>query len=420
VKKTVAVILCLAVVGWGSWEGYQKIQAKRAADASGGKGRSRPPVAVDVAAVTRAPIRDVRMLTGTLRPNARFDVAPKIGGRLEALSVELGDTVRRGQEIGHLEDEEYVQRVEQARAELQVARANVEQCNSATAQARRELERAQALREKQVASQAELDAARSHLEICEADQKVALAQVAQREAALRAAEVQLSYTRIVATWDEKAGAATRIIGERFVDEGAMLKANDPIVSVVELDPIRAVIQVTEREYPSIRVGQTTELTCDAFPGRTFTGAIVRLAPLLRETSREAQLEIDVANQDQALKPGMFVRVMLELARRESATVVPVSALVRRGEAQGVFVVDAEVKVARFVTVVPGILSGEQAEIVSPALSGLVVTIGQHLLDDGGAVLLPEAVQEGRGEGAKAKTAETPPASTGSPRKGDGV
>jgi RND family efflux transporter MFP subunit len=406
-KKAVLALVCLAALGWAGWQGYEKIAAKLAAERSKGAARGKAPVAVEVAAVVQAPIRDLRVLSGTLRANAQFNLAPKIAGRLEALKVRIGDTVRRGQEIGHLESAEYVQRVEQARAELQVVEANVEQCRSTLAQARRESERAEALRQKQVASQAELDAAQSHLQLCEANQKVALAQVTQREAALRAAEVQLSYTRIVAMWEDQSTEVVRVIGERFVDEGAMLKANDPIVSVVELHPLRAVVQVTEREYPSIRVGQTAELACDAFPGRTFAGDIVRLAPLLKETSREALVEIDVANQDQALKPGMFVRVTLELARREAATVVPVSALARRGDAQGVFVVDDAGKTVRFVPVVLGILSGELAEVISPALAGVVVTVGQHLLDEGSAILLPGAAREGGGTEAKAKAAGEP-------------
>jgi RND family efflux transporter MFP subunit len=406
-KKAVLVLVCLAAVGWAGWRGYQKITAKLAAEQSKSTSRGKAPVAVEVAAVVQAPIRDLRVLSGTLRANAQFNLAPKIAGRLEALTVRIGDPVRRGQEIGHLESAEYVQRVEQAQAELQVAQANVEQCSSTLAQARRESERAEALRQKQVASQAELDTAQSHLQICTANQKVALAQVAQREAALRAAEVQLSYTRIVAMWEDQSTDVVRVIGERFVDEGAMLKANDPIVSVVELHPIRAVVQVTEREYPSIRVGQTTELGCDAFPDRSFSGDIVRIAPLLKETSREALVEIDVANPDQALKPGMFVRVTLELARRETATVIPVSALARRGDAQGVFLVDAAAKTVHFVPTVLGILSGEQAEVLSPALEGTVVTVGQHLLDEGSAVLLPGAAREGSGATGKTKAPEVP-------------
>lgn len=412
-KKVWAVLVCLGVLGWGGWQGYRRIVAKRAAEAAGAKARGKAPVAVAVKAAVQAPIRDLRMLTGTLRANAQFNLAPKIAGRLETLTVHVGDTVRHGQEIGRLESEEYVQRLEQARAELQVAQATVEQCASSVTQARREFERAQALREKQVASQSDLDTAQSHLQISEANQKVALAQVAQRQAAVRAVEVQLSYTRIVALWEDASADAVRVIGERFVDEGAMLKANDPIVSVVELHPIRAVVQVTEREYPSIRVGQTTELACDAFPGRRFTGAIVRMAPLLKETSREAQVEIDVPNQDQSLKPGMFVRVTLELARREAATVVPVSAVVRRGEVQGVFLVDAEALTVRFVPIELGIQAGELVEVVSPALVGSVVTIGQHLLDDGSAVVLPGVA----GEGRRSSGGASGPAGTGRPAAG---
>lgn len=393
-RKALAVLVVLALAGWGGWQGYGKIKAKLAAEQDKGKSRSRPPVPVETAAVVQGPIRDLRVLTGTLRANAQFNLAPKIAGRLESLTVDIGDPVRNGQEVARLESEEYVQRLQQALAELQVAKATVEQCSSSTEQARREFERARALREKQIASQSELDAAQSHLAICEANQKVAQAQVAQREAAVRAAEVQLSYTRIVALWENAAADAVRVVGERFVDEGAMLKAGDPIVSIVELHPIRAVVYVTEREYPAIRVGQAAEIACDAFPGRVFTGAIVRIAPLLKETSREALVEIDVANQDRALRPGMFVRVTLELARRDMATVIPVCAVVRRGDAQGVFLADAEARTAHFVPVELGIVSGDRAEVVSPSLTGAVVTLGQHLLDEGSPLLLPGAAGGG--------------------------
>lgn len=405
-RRFLVIVVGLAMAAGVGVVIYRKVEAKRAAAGAAGGNRGRAPVAVEVATVRQAPIRDVRLLSGTLRANTQFSVASKVAGRLEALAVHVGDSIRRGQEIGHLESEEYVQRVEQARAELQVAQASVEQYRRALEQARREFDRAKALREKKIASQAELDAAESNLQITEANEKVALAQVAQRQAALRAAEVQLSYTRVVAFWEDTSAEAVRVVGERFVDEGAMLKANDPIVSVVQLDPIVSVVQVTEREYPMVRVGQTTELTCDAFPGRVFTGNILRVAPLLRETSREAQVEIEVANGDHALKPGMFVRVTLELARRDNATLVPVSAIVRRGEDQGVFLVDSAAKTVRFVPVQPGIQAGDQAEIVSPELSGLVVTMGQHLLDDGRAVLLPAATP---GDAAGSAVQSTPPA-----------
>ena len=169
----------------------------------------------------------------------------------------------------------------------------------------------------------------------------------------------------------------------------MLKANDPIVSVLDIHPLTAVIYVIERDYSKIKIGQTTLATTDAFPGQTFKGTVLRVAPLLRETSREARVEIEMPNPQEILKPGMFVRVEIEFARHEDTTVVPLSSLVRRGGQRGVFVADQEQRKARFVPVEVGIVNGDLAEVVSPSLAGSVVTLGHHLLQDGSSILLPD-------------------------------
>ena len=83
--------------------------------------------------------------------------------------------------------------------------------------------------------------------------------------------------------------------------------NAPIVSILDIHSLTAVIHVIERDYSKVRVGQKVIVTTDAFPGSTFTGKIVRIAPLLKETSRQARVEIEVPNRDRLLKPGMFIR-----------------------------------------------------------------------------------------------------------------
>ena len=344
-------------------------------------------VAVEVAPVKRATIRDVAQFTGSLVPDSHFVVAPKVGGRLEKLFVNIGDPVERDQVIALLDDEEYKQQVEQARAEREVAKANVLESRSNLNVASREFERAKSLRQKRIVSEAELDTAKARYEAQEAQYKVAQAQVAQREAALRAAQVRLSYTKIRVAWENDDDR--RLVGERFVDEGAMLKANDPIVSVLDIHPLTAVIYVIERDYSKIKIGQTTLARTDAFPGKTFQGTVLRVAPLLRETSREARVEIKMPNPQEILKPGMFVRVEIEFARHEDTTVVPLSSLVRRGGQQGVFVADEDQREARFVPVEVGIVNGDLAEVVSPSLGGWVVTLGHHLLQDGSSILLPD-------------------------------
>ena len=92
----------------------------------------------------------------------------------------------------------------------------------------------------------------------------------------------------------------------------------------------------------------------------------------------------------ALKPGMFVRAELEFDRHVGAAVVPEKALVHRGGKTGVFLVEPGGKAVRFIEVATGIVSGERVEIVSPAMSGWVVTLGQHLLQNGSAVAISPA------------------------------
>ncbi|HQA70664.1 MAG TPA: biotin/lipoyl-binding protein, partial [Deltaproteobacteria bacterium] len=128
------------------------------AQAEGPHGRVRVPVAVEVAPVARQAINEIGIYTGTLLPESQFTVAPKVAGRLEKILVDIGDEVRRGELIALLDDDEFVQQVDQARAELDVALANIEESSSELGLRRREFERAKTLREKKIISESELDA----------------------------------------------------------------------------------------------------------------------------------------------------------------------------------------------------------------------------------------------------------------------
>jgi RND family efflux transporter MFP subunit len=413
-KKVIVLAVVLALAAVAGWQIWVRVQAARPEAR-----RPRPPVAVEVGPVRRGTIDDVGVFTGSLLPRRQFLVAPKIAGRVEKLAVNIGESVERGQLIAILDDEELVQQVEQAQAELDVAKANVENRASDLEVARREYDRIQTLREKKVASESELDAAESLYKTSQARAKVAAAEVAQREALLKAARVRLGYTRVEAHWDE--GQGPRVVGERFVDEGALLKANEPIISVLQEQLLTGVINVIERDYPKVRVGQEASIATDAYPGERFTGRIVRIAPFLRESSRQARLELDVPNADLRLKAGMFIRAFILFGRHEGATLVPVAALVKRAGKEGVFLADPKARTARFVPVRTGIRSGETIEVLEPAaLEGLVVTLGQHLLEDGSPIRLP--AEPGRPkaddpEAAPAGGAETPAAARRPPAGG---
>lgn len=345
-------------------------------------------VAVEVAPIVEGPIRDLGLFSGTLVPKSQFIVAPKISGKLEKLYVDIGDRLTNGQLVAQIEDEEYEQQMIQAQADLSVARATLEETRTGVELARRELERAESLYKKRIMSDSQMDAARAQFNAQEARFKVAAAVVSNRESALEGARVRLSYTRITADWEK--GSGVRYVGERFVFEGALLSSNSQIISVIELQPITAVIYATEKDYFRIQPGQEVAVTSTAFPGRAFQGTVTRVAPLLQEASRQARVEVDISNEDGTLKPGMFVNAAIEFARRDTAKLVPYSSLVQRGSQTGVFIADTESKKAFFKPVKVGIIEGERAEVLEPTdLSGYAVVLGQHLLQDGMNIILPE-------------------------------
>ena len=383
-KKSLVTFIVLAGLGLLGWQAYQKMSVSRQGV---DRQRRNAPVAVEVMPIKIATIQEVGSFTGTLYPLSSFVLAPKIAGRLEKIMVHIGDTVKSGQLVAVLDDDEYRQQVSQARAELEVAQATLQERKSTLENARREYERTVELRKKKIASESQLDAADSQFLTHQAELKVATAQVSQKEAALNMANVRLSYAQIQVPQNHT--TADRVVGERFVDEGAMLAPNTPIVSILDIGKLIAAIYVIERDYPKIRLGLEAMISTDAFPSRTFTGNVIRIAPLLKEESREARVEIEIPNPLTLLKPGMFVRVHIKFEQHENATVIPTAALVKRNGTQGVFLADLAEKKARFVPVTVGIISAGQAEVLDPPLSGAVVTLGHHLLEDGAAIILSE-------------------------------
>ena len=383
-KKTFFILIILLGLALLGWQIYEKASASRKGVK---RDRQNVPVAVQVADVKNASIKEVGNFTGSLDPLSECILAPKIAGRLENILVNIGDTVKGGQLVAVLDDDEYRQQVSQAKAELEVARANLLERKSTLENAKREYERTVILRKKKIASESQLDAAESEFKTQQAKLKVAMAQVSQKEAALKIANVRLSYAQIKVTENNNNGC--RVVGERFVDEGTMLAPNTPIVSVMDIEKLIAAIHVIERDYPKIQPGLEAVISTDAFPGRTFTGKVIRIAPLLKEESREARVEVEIPNEKKLLKPGMFVQVQIQFDVHKNATVVPVAALVKRRGIQGVFSIDSQKQKARFVPVTVGIVTGGQVEVLKPPITGSVVTLGHHLLEDGSSIIIPD-------------------------------
>lgn len=350
----------------------------------------KPVVAVEVADVRFGPIREIRKFTGAVFPYNRYVVAPKVSGRAVQITKRIGDYVREGELLARIDDAEFQQAVREAEASLKIAQASLTESLSQLELARQEKERVESLAARDLATTAELEAALTNHEAREARYKLALAQVEQREAVLASSRIRLGYTRLTAS-----GAG--FIGERFIDEGALLAPNTPVVLVVGIDSVIVRTTITERDYGYIDPGQQVEVLVDAFPDRHFSGVVARIAPMMQEASRMAEMEVEVNNESHMLKPGMFARIEVVTAAKESAQLVPSAAVMERGGGSGLFMVHDGESVARYKSVTTGIVTPDYTEILEPRLRGSVVTLGQHLLDDGSPVMLPVESPSASGE-----------------------
>ncbi|MFC1743659.1 efflux RND transporter periplasmic adaptor subunit [Candidatus Riflebacteria bacterium] len=366
------------------------------ADKSSKKGgrdrRKKTAVPVEVTPLITGRITDEAKFTGSLESRARFIVASRISGQLKRLTAQIGDIVSSGDLIAELDDEEHTQDVAEAEAQLAIARANLHESQAMLDNAKKEYERAMAMRKQKVTSKAEVESAQAQLKVRQARHQVNKALVSQREASVKASKIRLSYTQIKAVWSH--GDTARHVGEKYQDEGALLRPNDPIVSLLDLATMTAVLDVVERDYYRIKPGQIGEVIPAAVPGKKFSGRIVRIAPFLNKSTRQARVEMEISNSDYVLKPGMFVTVLLRFATHHNALLAPVPALIRRGNQFGLFLADFSSQKAIFHRVKTGIVQNDMVEIASPTLSGHVVILGHHLLENGAKILVADPGKKG--------------------------
>ena len=340
---------------------------------------------VEVTSIQRGPISLRRTFNGTLEAKAEFEVAPKVGGRVERLTVNLADTVENGQIVAELDNDEYVQAVAQAQADLAVAKANLVEAETALKITKREFERVETLKTRGVASESQYDQVMANQSAKRAQLEVAKAQMTRAEALLEAANIRLGYTKVTANW--AGGDKRRVVAERFVDEGQTVSANASLILIVELDPITGIIFVTEKDYARLQRGQTALLTTDAYQGEVFEGRIDRISPVFRQATRQARVELTIDNQRFRLKPGMFIRATVELESVAEAVIIPEQALAVRNDQPGVFVVNEDSLTVSWRPVRVGIREGERVQIEGEALSGRIVSLGHQLVDDGSAITI---------------------------------
>lgn len=370
----------------GAFIAYRLFQELAAPEASAGPRRGGPRAqVVDVITPELSTIRERVSLVGSLRAKQRVEVTPKFSGRVVEVRVDRGDEVRVGQILARLEDDELRQQVRRAEAQLELAKASLAQREAELKNMRAELERYRDLEGDGVISTQQLAQAETSVEVSVAQANVAKASVSQAEAELEELRIRLGQTAILSPLNG-------VVGQRYVDPGALVTTSTPVALILELSPMVMVVNVPERQFNKVQNGNEARVFVDAFPNEEFAGRVVRISPLLDAQTRTAPVEIELDNPGGRLKAEMFARVDLNLLTEREALLVPRDALIYRNNRAGVFVVEADTSIFRAVQL--GVSEGDQFEIVSGLdQAETVVTRGANLLKSGDTVQVAPAESE---------------------------
>jgi membrane fusion protein, multidrug efflux system len=361
---------------------------RRGGGGFGGGGQfGRPPMTVELGRATRASIKSEITVVGNLIGQATVAVAPRAAGRLQEVSVRLGDRVSRGQRVARIEDFEIQEQVKQAEAAQEVSMATIRQREADLQLAQTNAERSRNLFQRQLLPKQTLDDNESRYLSALASVDLAKAQASQSKARLDELRINLGNTIITSP-------VNGFVSRRLVDPGAFVSQNAPIVDVVDITTVRLVANIVEKDLKELQTGDGTKVEVDAFPGEEFMGRIARVSPVLDPATRTAPIEIEIPNPGYRLKPGMYARVSITTDTTKDALVVPADAVVDLGGRRGVFTPLNESAVFRALQV--GTEAGDIVEVLGGLAEGdVVVTTGAGALRDGDRILLP-----GRGEGGR--------------------
>jgi len=282
--------------------------------------RERPPPAVTSAVVS---VRDVPVEIRSpvdLRPIEQADVGSKTLGYLDAVLVDRGDRVRRGQLLA-------VVRPSDLPDQLAVARNTLAQLQAQAALARANRDRGQQLAPTGFVSQQDLQSQQAAVDGSEAA-------LAAAQANVGALATRLGETRIEAPLEG-------YVSVRRLDPGALVgpsSGSTSILTIQRVDVLRVFVPVNERDVAQLRLGQDAHVEVDALPGRTFQGKVVRISPSFDPLARTLDAEVQLPNAG-VLRPGMYGRASIVTDVHKGALVLPASAIQVSNDQSFAFVLD---------------------------------------------------------------------------------
>lgn len=372
------IIAVLGGAGYGGWYAYKEgLLAKApivgayfpapAAPASGGQGRGpggpggNPVVEVDTVKTGR--IVDVREAVGTVRAYESITVTAKVAGIIESIAFEEGQKVNAGDVLVSLDAMERKADIEGAIAESRRATALKNETQT-------RLDRAIALRRTGAGTEAQVDDLTAAVKTLESS-------IASAEARRKAAEARLEDLIVRAPFAGR-------VGTRSVSLGAYVSPGTRITTLDDLSRVRLDFAVPENLLARLKVGQAVKATSAAFRNRVFEGKVSIVDTRVDPVTRAVRLTAEFPNSDEALKPGMFLSVALEVTTKEDAVVVAEEAIVSEGLRHIVYpVVDNKVE-RRVIRI--GQRQGGKVEVLEGLKPGeTIVVLGVQRVRPGAAV-----------------------------------
>lgn len=331
-------------------------------------------IPVEAAAVVAGGIDAAYHGTATLEAEDEATVNAKTGGVIETIRVEEGERVKAGQILAQLETD---------RLKLEVARskANLDQLEQDFKRNASVYQRNLVSREAYERSKFELDAARAAYDL---------------------ARLSLDETDIKAPFDG-------VVSLRHIKVGNMIQAGSPAFRITKMDSLQAQIYVPERDINKLAAGQPATMTVDAWPSETFSGAILRVNPVVDASTGTVKVTVAMSPEQMHLKPGMFGRVEIRYDRRENALLIPKDAVLTEDAQNNVFVIEDGRAFRRPIQV--GYSDVDHYEVVSGLQDGeQVVVTGQASLKDDTAIEIVNAPAPD--EDAETQSAAAAPATAG--------
>jgi len=331
------VLVALALVIGGAfafgWSQRSKANSRVALPAADGR-----PTRVEIFRPKIVESDQALSLPGTVRALEQTKIYPRVTGYVRRWLVDLGDKVTAGQLLAEIDTPELDAQLAQARAQLAQAQAAVKQVAAQRDYSKSNTQRIESLADQKLVSRAQVEQTQAQASTDEASVTSAQSNVAAQQANVRRLIETQAFSRVVAPF---AGTIT----SRNIERGDLVTEakTSGLYTLVAIDPVRVYVDVPQSAAASVRAGSEATLVVREYPGRKFAGKVTRSAGALDPDLHTMTTEVQVANPDGALLPGMYVQAVLSFPVPHRVVEIPATALYSDAQGLRVAVVDAQQK-----------------------------------------------------------------------------